>query len=116
MVIGYNDPVFAIGVVARIVGVHPQTLRIYERRELIRPHRSRGNIRLYSRGDIDRLLKIKEWIDDLGINLAGVEVLTRLNDRVGQLERQLEELTGEVVRLRDAQRSLPEANKPGDTV
>jgi len=116
MVIGYNDPVFAIGVVARIVGVHPQTLRIYERRELIRPHRSRGNIRLYSRQDIDRLLKIKEWIDDLGINLAGVEVLTRLNDRVSELERHLEELTGEVVRLRDAQRSLPEANKPGEAV
>ena len=111
MVIGYNDPVFAIGVVARIVGVHPQTLRIYERRELIRPHRSRGNIRLYSRRDIDRLLKIKEWIDDLGINLAGVEVLTRLNDRVGELERQLAEITSEVVRLRDGPRSLPESDE-----
>ncbi|MBM3956764.1 MAG: MerR family transcriptional regulator [Gemmatimonadetes bacterium] len=107
MVIGYNEPVFAIGVVARIVGVHPQTLRIYERRELIRPYRSRGNIRLYSRRDIERLLKIKEWIDDLGINLAGVEVLSRLTDRVGELERQLEELTSEVVRLRNAERSLP---------
>jgi len=115
MVIGYNDPVFAIGVVARIIGVHPQTLRIYERRELIRPQRSRGNIRLYSRRDIDRLLKIKEWIDDLGINLAGVEVLTRLNDRVGDLERQLEDLTSEVVRLRDVQRSLPESNEASES-
>lgn len=113
MVIGYNEPVFAIGVVARIVGVHPQTLRLYERRELIRPRRSRGNVRLYSRRDIDRLLKIKEWIDDLGVNLAGVEILMRLNDRIGDLERQLSELTGEVVRLREAHRSLPES-APGE--
>ena len=107
MAIGYRDPVYAISIVARTIGVHAQTLRYYERRGLIRPSRSRGNIRLYSQEDIDRLAKIKEWMDDLGVNLAGVEVMARLSDRVTELERQLAALTSELVRIREVQRSLP---------
>ena len=107
MAIGYRDPVYAISIVARTIGVHAQTLRYYERRGLIRPSRSRGNIRLYSQEDIDRLAKIKEWMDDLGVNLAGVEVMARLSDRVTELECQLAALTSELVRIREVQRSLP---------
>lgn len=107
MSIGYNDPVYAISVVARTIGLHPQTLRHYERRGLIRPSRSSGNMRLYSQHDIDRLMKFKEWIDDLGVNLAGVEVMAKLSDRVAELESQLETLTSNLVRASEDQRSLP---------
>jgi MerR family transcriptional regulator/heat shock protein HspR len=83
---------FVISVAARLLDVHPQTLRYYERAGLIRPSRSKGNIRLYSPADIEHARQIKRLIDDLGVNLAGVEVILRLTDRLRQVERELEEL------------------------
>ncbi|MCH8817308.1 MAG: MerR family transcriptional regulator [Chloroflexi bacterium] len=104
------EPVFTISIVARRVRLHPQTIRAYERAGLIEPHRTDSNIRLYSGRDVERLLQIKTWIDDLGLNLAGVEIMTRLSDRVAELEGRVNELTMEVVRWRaaTARRSLPE--------
>ena len=83
---------FVISVAARVLNVHPQTLRYYERAGLISPSRSKGNIRLYSARDIERAQQIKRLIEDLGVNLAGVEVIIRLTERMREMERELEEL------------------------
>ena len=87
---------FVISVAARLLGVHPQTLRYYERAGLIHPSRSRGNIRLYSARDIERAQQIKRLIEDLGVNLAGVEVIIRLTERMRQMEDELRQLRGEL--------------------
>ena len=87
---------FVISVAARLLGVHPQTLRYYERAGLIQPSRSRGNIRLYSARDIERAQQIKRLIEDLGVNLAGVEVILRLTERMRQMEGELQQLRAEL--------------------
>src|SRR5215210_3199574 len=83
---------FVISVAARLLNVHPQTLRYYERAGLIAPSRSKGNIRLYSPEDIQRAMQIKRLIEDLGVNLAGVEVIIRLTDKLRDQEHELQEL------------------------
>ena len=85
-----------ISTVAERLGVHPQTLRYYERAGLISPSRSKGNIRLYSARDIERAQQIKRLIGDLGVNLAGVEVIMRLTERMREMERELTELRAQV--------------------
>ncbi len=85
-----DEPCFAISVTAKIVGLHVQTLRYYERAGLIQPSRSKGRNRLYSGRDIERLRQIKRLTDDLGLNLAGVEVFLRMSDRLAQMEQQIE--------------------------
>ena len=97
---------FVISVAARLLGVHPQTLRYYERAGLIQPSRSRGNIRLYSARDIERAQQIKRLIEDLGVNLAGVEVILRLTERMRQMEGELQQLRRELEAARpDAARA-----------
>jgi MerR family transcriptional regulator/heat shock protein HspR len=80
---------------------------------LIEPHRTDSNIRLYSGQDIARLIQIKTWIDDLGLNLAGVDIMTKLSDRVTELEDRVNQLTMELVRRRAAsdRRSLPDPDR-----
>lgn len=95
-----DEPVFQISVVARMVGVHQQTLRTYERMGLVAPARSGGNRRLYSQRDVNRLLRLREYMEDLGVNLAGAEVLLRLNRRVEDLQRELDATREELVRMR----------------
>lgn len=80
---------YTISVTAELLGVHPQTLRLYERRGLIRPKRSKGNTRLYSEEDIRRIRQIQHLSQDLGINLAGIEMLVPLLDRLAKLEREV---------------------------
>jgi MerR family transcriptional regulator/heat shock protein HspR len=87
---------FVISVAARLLNVHPQTLRYYERAGLISPSRSRGNIRLYSTRDIERAQQIKRLIEDLGVNLAGVEVIMKLTERLREMEQEIESLRGEL--------------------
>ena len=87
-----NEPCYVISVAARIIRVHTQTLRYYEREGLLEPARSKGNIRLYSQRDIERLRRIKTLVDDLGINLAGVQVVLRMMDRMSQMEQELDYL------------------------
>jgi MerR family transcriptional regulator/heat shock protein HspR len=81
-----------ISVAARLLDVHPQTLRYYERAGLLQPSRSKGNIRLYSAADLEQARQIKRLIEDLGVNLAGVEVILKLTDRLRQLEAEVERL------------------------
>ncbi len=95
-----DEPVFQISVVARMVGVHQQTLRTYERMGLVAPARSGGNRRLYSQRDVNRLLRLREYMEDLGVNLAGAEVLLRLNRRVEDLQRELDATRAELMRMR----------------
>ena len=82
---------YVISVAARMASVHPQTLRHYERIGLINPSRTGGNIRLYSDEDIQRLLQIKRLIEELGVNLAGVEVIMNMTDRMERQQREYEE-------------------------
>lgn len=95
-----EEPLYVISVVARLLGMHQQTLRYYERTGIITPSRSRGNVRLYSEQDVARLRQIKRLMDDLGVNLAGAEVILRMRDRIEQMEARIRELEEEIVRLR----------------
>jgi len=94
-----DEPRYVISVAARIVGVQTYTLRYYEKIGIIEPSRSGGNIRLYSDRDIARLQRVKTLMDDLGVNLAGVEVVLRMAQHMTELQRQVEELESELRRL-----------------
>src|SRR5215467_13078862 len=91
---------FVISVAARLVGVHEQTLRYYERAGLVEPARSKGRIRLYSLHDLERVRQIRRLTDEMGVNLAGVEVIMRLTDHIRALEERIGELESDVRRLR----------------
>ncbi len=95
-----NEPRYVISVAARIVGVQTYTLRYYEKIGIIEPSRSGGNIRLYSDRDIAQLHRVKTLMDDLGVNLAGVEVILRMAQNMAELQHHMEELESEVERLR----------------
>ena len=94
-----NEPVYFISVVSRMVGVHAQTLRYYERVGLISPSRSGGRQRLYSLREVQKLQRIKTLTEDMGVNLAGVEVILKLLDQVAKLEGDVVQLQEEVARL-----------------
>jgi len=102
---GLEEPAFIISVAARMLGVHAQTLRYYERVGLLIPSRSRGRIRLYSRADLERVRQVQRLIDDLGVNLAGAEVIIDMSSRLKALEEENDLLRREVQRYRD--RRLP---------
>ena len=89
------EPRYVISIAARLVGVETHTLRYYERIGIIRPYRSQGNIRLYSEGDIAQLRRVKTLMDDLGVNLAGIEVILRMTMRIAELQRHIDELESE---------------------
>jgi MerR family transcriptional regulator/heat shock protein HspR len=103
---------FVISVAARLVGVHEQTLRYYERAGLVEPARSKGRIRLYSLYDLERVRQIRRLTDEMGVNLAGVEVIMRLTDRIRELEQSIDDLQADVRRLRAA---VPRATKRATT-
>ena len=90
-----EEPRYVISVAARMLGIRTHTLRYYEKIGIIEPPRSRGNIRLYSDSDIEHLKRIKSLMDDLGINLAGAEVILRMAQRMSELQRKLEKLESE---------------------
>jgi MerR family transcriptional regulator, heat shock protein HspR len=87
-----NHPRYMISVAAELVGMHPQTLRMYEAKGLVRPQRTPGNTRLYSEADLERLRLIQTLKAELGINLAGVEIVLRLEDELRKVQRRLERL------------------------
>jgi MerR family transcriptional regulator, heat shock protein HspR len=110
MVIRDDEPCFTIGVVHQMLGLHPQTLRHYERLGLVRPHRKDSNIRMYSAKDLERIALIKRWIEEFGVNLAGVEVMLKMQEQIEQIraerDREIqqlhEEYEAEIRRLKDA--------------
>jgi len=95
-----TEPRYVISVAARMLDMQSHTLRYYERVSIIEPHRSRGNIRLYSDKDIALLQRVKSLVDDMGINLPGVEVIMRMMQRVGELQNELEQAQKEIKKLR----------------
>jgi len=82
---------FMISVVSEMLGIHPQTLRIYEREGFIKPKRSGGNTRLYSEEDVEKLEMILRLTRELGVNLAGVEVILSMREKLEQMQRDMEE-------------------------
>jgi MerR family transcriptional regulator, heat shock protein HspR len=98
-----DRPCYMISVAADLVGMHPQTLRVYEQKGLVRPQRTAGNTRLYSENDLERLRIIQRLTTELGLNLAGVEHVLRLQDelqraqaRVARLEQEMREAVTQV--------------------
>lgn len=108
-----EDPCYVISIAAGMVGMHQQTLRYYERVGLIEPSRSRGNIRLYSQADIGRLRQIQRLISDLGVNLAGVEVIIRMNQRLQEAELELQQLRAAVEHCRTKHGERADARPSG---
>ncbi len=100
-----DEPIYVISVAARLVEMHPQTLRYYERAGLLKPERSTGKIRLYSQREIERLRKIARLTNELGVNLAGVEIIMDLTQRLEKMQEEMHErenqLMAEVNRLRE---------------
>ena len=122
-----EHPRYMISVAAEIVGMHPQTLRIYEARGLVRPKRTAGNTRLYSEMDLARLRAIQKLTTELGLNLAGVETVLRLEDEMTKLRARLDRLERgmheeirkvhkqyrrEIVLYRNPDETLPERKGP----
>jgi MerR family transcriptional regulator, heat shock protein HspR len=116
-----DRPRYMISVAAELVGMHPQTLRIYEAKGLVRPKRTPGNTRLYSEADLERLRLIQRLTTGLGLNLAGVETVLRLEDelervrnRMARLEREMRE---EVRRVhKQYRREIVLYREPGETL
>ena len=92
--------VYIISVAAELAGVHPQTLRIYERKGLLRPERTSGNTRRYSDRDIERLRTIQELTQDEGVNLAGVKRIIELRAQLDEMERRIQELQAQLAHRR----------------
>ncbi len=91
-----DRPRYMISVAADLVGMHPQTLRIYESKGLIRPKRTAGNTRLYSEADVERLRLIQQLTNELGLNLAGVEQVLELQDELARMRRRLDRMEREM--------------------
>ena len=96
-----DQPVYTIRIAAQMIGVHQQTLRTYEREGLLTPARSPGRQRLYSEQDIERLRVIRRLIDELGVNLAGADIILRLRERIDELQAENHRLRNEIQRHRD---------------
>ena len=115
----YQRPRYMISVAAELVGMHPQTLRIYESKGLVRPGRTPGGTRLYSEHDLDRLRLIQRLTSELGLNLAGVSRVIALEDELAQmrarferLERQMRETVAQVHKQYRRDLVVYEGNKP----
>lgn len=91
-----NEPKYVISIAARILGCEIHTLRYYEKLGFVQPYRSEGNIRYYSESDIDKLRHIKVLMDDMGINMAGVEVILRLSEKVIEMQNRIHALETEL--------------------
>jgi MerR family transcriptional regulator/heat shock protein HspR len=113
-----DKPLYVISIAAELVDMHPQTLRLYERKGLIEPSRSSGKTRLYSQRNIEQLREIRRLTQELGVNLAGVEEIIRLRQRLDELQRSMEEriasLQAQLSGRSAATKSLPSAAEEGD--
>ena len=103
-------PLYMIGVVAEMLKVHPQTLRFYEKKGLLRPSRTVGRTRMYSAEDVEELARLLRLTRDLGVNLAGVEIIIKMRRRMIDMQKQIEDL---VTYVRD-EGGQPTARRDGD--
>jgi MerR family transcriptional regulator, heat shock protein HspR len=99
-----NEPRYIISVAARMLGIQTHTLRYYERIGIVEPSRSRGNIRLYSEQDLEQLRHVKNLIDELGVNLAGAEVILRMAHQIAELQERVKQMEAEVSELKGGER------------
>jgi len=104
----YDEPVYLISIVSKILDIHPQTLRQYERENLITPSRSDGRIRLYSQRDIDRIKLILRLTREMGVNLAGVDVALRLKEQIDTMEQEIAELRYQLAQAKHSTSVPPE--------
>jgi len=95
----YDEPVYLISIVATILDIHPQTLRQYEREGLVTPSRTQGRMRLYSQRDIDRMKMILRLTRQLGVNLAGVDVVLKLKDSMDTMQKEIDQLRDELSKV-----------------
>ena len=107
-----DEPCYVISIAARLVGMHQQSLRYYERAGLVEPKRTPGGIRMYSNSDIAKIRQAQRLIDELGVNLAGVDIIIRMSDQITHLQQQLAAVTTELDRLRATR--LPAPYTPRD--
>jgi MerR family transcriptional regulator/heat shock protein HspR len=94
------QPRYVISIAAEMLGTQTYTLRYYEKIGVVNPARSKGNIRLYSDLDLEVIKRVMTLMDELGVNLAGVEVILRMSHQIAQLQKNNEELENEILRLR----------------
>jgi len=97
-----SEPRYVISIAARMVDIESHTLRYYEKCGLVKPYRSEGNIRYYSERDIECLRHVKTLMNDLGVNLAGVEMIMRMVEKMAEMQRRVEEMESEVKQFRQA--------------
>jgi MerR family transcriptional regulator/heat shock protein HspR len=106
-----DSPLFMISIAAELAGMHPQTLRVYERRGLVRPQRSAKNTRRYSRRDVERLRRIQE-LTDMGLNLAGVERVLAMEGQLAAMAREIEGLHARLSEtMDDMRRAVAQAER-----
>ncbi len=94
----YDEPVYLISVVANMLEIHPQTLRQYEREGLVEPSRTQGRMRLYSQRDIDRMKLILRLTRQMGVNLAGVDIVLELKAQIDAMKKEIDQLRDELSR------------------
>lgn len=104
----YDEPVYLISIVAKMLEIHPQTLRQYERENLICPSRSDGRIRLYSQRDVDKIKMILRLTRELGVNIAGVDIILRLKESVDAMEHEIAELRHELQKANNNRSVAPD--------
>ncbi len=95
----YDEPVYLISVVATMLDIHPQTLRQYEREGLVEPSRTQGRMRLYSQRDIDRMKLILRLTRQMGVNLAGVDIVLQLKEQIDKMQEEIDILREELSKV-----------------
>jgi len=96
---GYDEPVYLISVVATMLDIHPQTLRQYEREGLVEPSRTQGRMRLYSQRDIERMKLILRLTRQMGVNLAGVDIVLQLKEQIDTMQAEIDQLREELSKV-----------------
>ncbi|OQX74886.1 MAG: MerR family transcriptional regulator [Campylobacteraceae bacterium 4484_4] len=104
----YDEPVYLISVVAKALNIHPQTLRQYEREGLVTPSRTSGKMRLYSQKDIDKINMILRLTRNLGVNLAGVDIILQFKEKIDEMEAEIEALKHKLAKYENAGTIPPE--------
>ena len=95
----YDEPVYLISVVATMLDIHPQTLRQYEREGLVEPSRTQGRMRLYSQRDIERMKLILRLTRQMGVNLAGVDIVLQLKEQIDSMQEEIDQLREELSKV-----------------